>query len=114
MSVNEKIKNMRRKQGITAAELAEQVNLKQSTIARYESGSIKYIPVDNLTAIAEVLGCSLDDLIKGDSRYTDTSSDYDLPKKPTAFEKDLYARISVLSPKKQKVVTQLVDSLSDL
>ena len=52
MKVNENIKFIRKQKGITSIELAEQIGVDQSTIARYENGGIKYIQPEMLTKIA--------------------------------------------------------------
>lgn len=52
----------RREAGLTQGELAKKVGLKRMTIYNYEAGLRKPTP-DKLKEIANVLGCSLDDLI---------------------------------------------------
>ena len=73
MKVNENIKFIRKQKGITSIELAEQIGVDQSTIARYENGGIKYIQPEMLTKIARALKCKVQDLTADDYRYTSNS-----------------------------------------
>ena len=52
----------RKEAGLTQGELAKRVGLKRMTIYNYEAG-IRKPTADKLKQIANVLGCSLDDLI---------------------------------------------------
>lgn len=59
MSILQKrIKEQRLKQNKTLLEVAEYVGVKEATLQRYESGEIKNIPHENISAIAECLNCS--------------------------------------------------------
>lgn len=56
-----RIKEMRQAAGITQAELAEKINVNQTAVSQWERGAA--LPAcDKLPAIAEVLGCTIDDL----------------------------------------------------
>ena len=58
-----KIKTLREKTGITQGCLAEEMGVKQSAIAAWESG--KASPrADKLPKLAEVLGCKIEDLFE--------------------------------------------------
>lgn len=52
----------RKEAGLTQGELAKKVGVKLMTIYNYEAG-IRKPTADKLKKIANVLGCSLDDLI---------------------------------------------------
>ena len=55
------IKSKREEAGITQTVLAEILNIKQSTVAKWETG--KAMPqADKLPEIAKILGCAIDDL----------------------------------------------------
>lgn len=61
MSIGSNIRQRRRARDITQEQLAEQVGCKQTTIAQYERGSrIPTLAIGR--EIANVLGCSLDEL----------------------------------------------------
>lgn len=57
------IKELRKARGITQAEIAANLNIQQSTISMWETGAAKP-RADTLLAIAEYLGCTVDELLK--------------------------------------------------
>lgn len=64
MSLGEKIKELRRKAGITQEQLAEKLNVSRQAITKWETD--KGTPdIANLIAISDEFGLSLDELIKG-------------------------------------------------
>ena len=59
------IKKMREKRNLTQENLAEILNVSQSTVAMWETD--KALPrTDKLPAIAKALGCTIDDLLNGE------------------------------------------------
>ena len=65
MSLGEKIREQRKKAGLSQEQLAEKLNVSRQAITKWETG--KGIPdVANLIAISDEFGLSLDELIKGD------------------------------------------------
>lgn len=64
MSLGEKIKELRRKAGMSQEQLAEKLNVSRQAITKWETD--KGIPdIANLIAISDEFGLSLDELIKG-------------------------------------------------
>lgn len=61
MSIGENIKDMRQRKEWTQRELAERVGIGQSMIAQIERGT-KTVTMPLGKQIAEVFGCTLDDL----------------------------------------------------
>ena len=63
--IGERIKEMRKKRGLTQSELAEALGLETvSAISKIENGNLGRQPTFwKLAAIAKELGCSLDELI---------------------------------------------------
>ena len=57
-----KLAEVRRKRGMTQAELAKAVGLAQASISTLESGETKP-SFETLIKLARTLGCSLDDLV---------------------------------------------------
>ena len=57
-----KLAEVRRKRGMTQAELAKAVGLAQASISTLESGETKPA-FETLIKLARTLGCSLDDLV---------------------------------------------------
>lgn len=76
-----RIREYRRKNGLTATELGELVGLSQSSISNFELG--KCIPrIENLEKMADVFGCSVNDLLVREERFPRNQRRYDT----TAFE----------------------------
>lgn len=68
MTFAEKLKQTRKKQGISQAELARRVGISRAAISRYESGERTQIAAPIIIAIAESLGLDVADLVLD---YTD-------------------------------------------
>ena len=56
--LNDRIKEMRNKNGFTLAYVAEQLGIKEATMQRYESGEIKNIKHETIVKLAEIFNCS--------------------------------------------------------
>ncbi len=110
MTVNQKIRVLRKEKKITTTKLAELIGISQSSVVRYENGSVKYVPLELLSKMAAVFECSLNDLTDGDSRYTQNDSD----RKSHILsddELDLLFKYRILSPKEKNAVKGLCDLL---
>ncbi len=59
MSIGERIKQLRKKSGITQSALAEKLHVSGSTISQYENDEIK-ITIDNFIKIANIFNVPLD------------------------------------------------------
>lgn len=60
--MNLRIKEFRKKQGLTQAELSQKINVSTRTIQKYESGEIKP-PIDKINLIAKILNVAVSELI---------------------------------------------------
>lgn len=60
-----RLKELRKANGITQAELASVIGISQSAIAQWELNIAKP-QMDKLPLLAKVLGCTIDDLLKED------------------------------------------------
>ena len=79
------IAELRKKQGMTQQQLADKLNLSNKTISKWESGSGSP-DISNLLALAEVLGVSVDELLRGEFEITeDIEEDNVLRKNITVF-----------------------------
>lgn len=64
--LGEKIRDQRKKAGLSQEQLAEKLNVSRQAITKWETN--KGIPdISNLIAISDEFGLSLDELIKGDN-----------------------------------------------
>ena len=110
MTVNQKIRIIRKEKKITTTQLAAELGISQSSIVRYENGSVKYIPLDLLTKMAAVFDCSVNDLIEGDGRYSQKKTRKNT-KQLSEDEQDLIEKYRVLSIKEKNAVRGLCDLL---
>lgn len=62
MKLHLRIKELRRERGITQAQLAQDLNLKQNTYSQYENGR-RNIPIDLLVKLAEYYDVSIEYLL---------------------------------------------------
>ena len=109
--MNQKIRVMRKKRSITTTRLAEMLGISQSSIVRYENGSVKYVPQELLSRMAAIFECPLEDLTEGDDRYSQQNSNrksYTL----SEDEHDLLLKYRELSFKEKTAVKGLCDLLS--
>ncbi len=76
MNIGNNIKKYRKLAHITQVQLAQKINKSESTIQKYELNSVKP-DFTVLDAIAEVLGCSLMDLVNNTDMPVDSASKAD-------------------------------------
>lgn len=102
MSILQKrIKEQRLKQNKTLLEVAEYVGVKEATLQRYESGEIKNIPHDKITAIAEYLNCSPSYLMGWSNDIKDEST----------INSKLFSLINSLTEEQAKEALNYIDYL---
>ncbi len=63
MRVGDRMKSIRKQQGISADQLAESIGVSRSTIFRYEKGDIEKMPIEVVANVASSLHVSLIDLM---------------------------------------------------
>lgn len=56
-TLNDRIKEMRKKNGLTLLEVAEYLGVQEATVQRYESGGIKNLKHDTICKLADLFGC---------------------------------------------------------
>lgn len=56
-TMNDKIKELRKRKNITLLEMADFLGVKESTAQRYESGSIKSMRYETICKLAELFDC---------------------------------------------------------
>lgn len=62
MLINESVKECRISRGLTQEDLAEKLGVSKRYVIYMEQGD-KKIPVDRLIQMADIFGCSLDELV---------------------------------------------------
>lgn len=110
MTVNQRIRIIRKEKRITTTDLAEKLGISQSSVVRYENGSVKYVPLELLNKMAAVFECSVNDLIEGDSRYSQKKSARKT-KQLSEDEQSLLVKYRELSIKEKNAVQGLCDLL---
>jgi transcriptional regulator with XRE-family HTH domain len=73
MNIGERIKIIRKSKNISAAELAEKLNVSKTTIYRYENSSIEKIPVKTFNELCQILDVSPAELMGNTSTANKTS-----------------------------------------
>jgi len=58
------LRKLRKRNGLTQVRLAEMANVSRSVIARYETGRTE-LSTKNLSKIAGALNCSMEEILKG-------------------------------------------------
>ncbi len=99
--LQKRIKEQRLKQNKTLLEVAEYVGVKEATLQRYESGEIKNIPHDKITAIAECLNCSPSYLMGWSNDIKDEST----------INSKLFSLINSLTEEQAKEALNYIDYL---
>lgn len=101
-----RIAERRKALSMTQGELAKAIHLSPSTVSRYESDSIDRIPYAHAKALADVLGCSADWLMRGKDTDEDTVDDL------IEMEVELHKRFAQLPTKQQKAVLLIVRAMT--
>ncbi|MBR6519061.1 MAG: helix-turn-helix transcriptional regulator [Oscillospiraceae bacterium] len=73
------IAELRKKRGLTQKQLADKLNLSNKTISKWESGNGSP-NISNLPALAETLGVSVDELLKGELNKPEADTNPDVHK----------------------------------
>lgn len=111
MSFNEQLKELRKKNKMTQAELAELIGLKRATVTQYENGRISPSK-EVLIKIANLFRVSLDEIVGADKQEVGSNVIGILKtEKPT--KKNDYTS-SIKSAVSQKIVNELIRTSSSV
>lgn len=80
VQIGKLIAELRKKQGLTQQQLADKLNLSNKTISKWESGSGSP-DISNLLTLADVLGISVDELLRGELGITEDIEEDNMLKK---------------------------------
>lgn len=72
MSFHQELRSRRMAAGFTQQQLSERLGVKQSVVSLYEKGS-NMPSLDVLIKMADVLQCSIDDLVRNGNGVTDAA-----------------------------------------
>lgn len=97
-----RIHRLRKSQGITQVQLAEQLGVSQQTITAYESGN-RRVPISHLPRLAALLGASIEELIGEEPKPGKRGP---APKLQRQLE-----RITTLPKAQQRFVMQMLDTV---
>ena len=104
IALGERISRLRKENHITQVQLAETLDVAQSTVNAYESGQ-RRVPVSALPVLAKALGVSLDELL-GETNAAAARKRGPAPKLQQHME-----RISRLPKPQQRFVLQVIESV---
>lgn len=97
-----RIHRLRKDQGITQVQLAEQLGVSQQTVTAYESGK-RRVPISHLQRLAALLGASIEELIGEEPKSVKRGP---VPKLKRQIE-----RIAKLPKPQQRFVMQMLDTV---
>ncbi len=102
MNVGRNIKLIRKKQGMTLDQLAAEIGVTKSTVARYESGDIKYVSSDMISKIADALNCRKEEILGKDPDYVSSGA--------SSEEAELLNMYSNLTAEQKKTIRFILSS----
>ncbi len=88
------IAELRKQQGLTQQQLADKLNLSNKTVSKWESGSGSP-DIANLPVLAEALGISVDELLKGELNNLEIKNNFSPQKVLTPEQKKERAIIAL-------------------
>lgn len=94
------IADLRKKQGLTQQQLADKLNLSNKTISKWESGNGSP-DLSNLPMLAETLGISVDELLKGESNRSEQNTN------PEVSKDDASRKVLTPEQKKERAIIAL-------
>ena len=101
--LGKRLSELRKERGLTQVQLAELSDCSQQLIASYEAGRLN-IPVWRLLSIADALGLSLDDILKG------PPSNASRKRGPASKLERLTDQINKLPRSRQRFVVEMIEN----
>lgn len=80
IKIGKLIAECRREKGLTQKQLADELNLSNKTISKWESGSGSP-DISNLSEVAKVLGITVDELLNGERKTEERITSENIPVK---------------------------------
>lgn len=110
MTIGERIRERRKRLGLTADQLGEMIGKNRATIYRYESDDIENMSISIIPPLAAALRCSPAYLMGWSDIETDDISNED---RQDLQSLELAKRICQMPSESQKIVTELVEKLRE-
>ena len=110
MTMGERIRFYRNKQGLTMEQLGEMLGVRRAAVMKYEDGSVENIKRSTIKRMAEIFGVSPCYLMWGEETETTVTQ---LPKALTDTERQLLAAFRALNADGQKFVLSAVEMCSN-
>ena len=110
MTMGERIRFYRNKQGLTMEQLGEMLGVRRAAVMKYEDGSVENIKRSTIKRMAEIFGVSPCYLMWGEETETTVTQ---LPKGLTDTERQLLAAFRALNADGQKFVLSTVEMCSN-
>ena len=99
-----KLKEIRESKGLSTYQVAEKMNITQSSYSRLERGSTR-IDLERLELFAEVLGMSVIDVLAYPEHYINVK---DIAKEMKAYEPDVMVQFKVKEEKREAVLKAIL------
>lgn len=97
-----RITRLRKEQGVTQVQLAEQLGVSQQTVTAYENGK-RRVPISHLPRLAALLNTSIEELLGEEPKPNKRGP---APKLQQQLE-----QLSLLPKAKQRFVSEMIDSV---
>jgi transcriptional regulator with XRE-family HTH domain len=107
--LSEKIKILRKAQGITQLQLAEMLNTTQKVITTYETG-LRKPPIERLPALAKILGVTIEELI-GEKNINISTTKQHTHKNSRSAQIETY--FNLLTEDEQRAILKQVKALAN-
>ncbi len=118
--LQKRIKQRRLECGYTLAEVAELIDVKESTVQRYESGEIKNLKYDTMVKLANIFKCSpaylmgwTDDENSTDYKKEDATADIFIRLRTDSDFYEAVQKLHNLSPAKLRGVISMLSSFEE-
>ena len=107
MTMGERIRFYRNKQGLTMEQLGEMLGVRRAAVMKYEDGSVENIKRSTIKRMAEIFGVSPCYLMWGEETETTVTQ---LPKSLTDTERQLLAAFRALNAQGQAMALATVEA----
>lgn len=95
MNFGENLQNLRKQHNLSQEELADKMQLSRQSISKWESGSA-YPEMDKVLALCNIFHCSLDELIQGNLKTTNSSLKHQYNQIINKFSRSLALAIGLI------------------